>query len=99
MNAQLTCGLIELGRLLVPGQQRCVPARITTIPQRARLMQAAQQAPTTAMAQWQAQAQAERNQTLVAGQTIAVNKYTVQVERYLSQGTPPSTRVTTMTIS
>lgn len=24
--------------------------------------------------------------TLVAGQTISVNKYTVQVERYLSQG-------------
>jgi AP2-associated kinase len=40
------------------------------------------------MAQWQAyQAHATKNSpTLVAGQTIAVNKYTVQVERYLSQG-------------
>ena len=40
------------------------------------------------MAQWQAyQAHAAKNSpTLVAGQTIAVNKYTVQVERYLSQG-------------
>lgn len=35
------------------------------------------------MAQWQAR----NTPTLVAGQTIAVNKYTVQVERYLSQGT------------
>ena len=31
------------------------------------------------------QQQANRG-TLVAGQTISVNKYTVQVERYLSQG-------------
>lgn len=40
------------------------------------------------MAQWQAyQAHATKNSpTLVAGQTIAVNKYTVQVDRYLSQG-------------
>ncbi|KAI0094383.1 hypothetical protein BDY19DRAFT_16672 [Irpex rosettiformis] len=40
------------------------------------------------MAQWQAyQANAAKNSpTLMPGQTIAVNKYTVQVERYLSQG-------------
>lgn len=28
--------------------------------------------------------------TLVPGQSITVNKYTVVVERYLSQGRPPS---------
>lgn len=42
------------------------------------------------MAQAQAfhQAYAQPNKgTLVPGQTITVNKYTVQVERYLSQGT------------
>jgi AP2-associated kinase len=33
------------------------------------------------------QAYAQQNKgTLVPGQTISVNKYTVQVERYLSQG-------------
>lgn len=37
------------------------------------------------MAQAYAHAQQPRG-TLVAGQTISVNKYTVQVERYLSQG-------------
>jgi hypothetical protein len=30
--------------------------------------------------------QASNKGTLVQGQTISVNKYTVQVERYLSQG-------------
>jgi len=30
--------------------------------------------------------QASNKGTLVPGQTISVNKYTVQVERYLSQG-------------
>ena len=32
----------------------------------------------------------ENKGTLLPGQTISVNKYTVQVERYLSQGTPVS---------
>lgn len=51
------------------------------------------------MAQWQAppQPQADRNgPTLMTGQTIAVNKYTVQVERYLSQGTHHSSAAITM---
>ena len=40
-----------------------------------------------AMAQAYPQAYMQPNKgTLVPGQTIAVNKYTVQVERYLSQG-------------
>lgn len=30
----------------------------------------------------------EHKGTLLPGQTISVNKYTVQVERYLSQGPP-----------
>jgi AP2-associated kinase len=30
--------------------------------------------------------QANNKGTLVTGQTISVNKYTVQVEKYLSQG-------------
>ena len=45
------------------------------------------------MAQPQAYAQPYPQQnkgTLVPGQTISVNKYTVQVERYLSQGMSPS---------
>ena len=33
--------------------------------------------------------QAANKGTLVPGQSIAVNKYTVQVERYLSQGLIP----------
>jgi hypothetical protein len=37
--------------------------------------------------------QAGNKGTLVPGQTIAVNKYTVQVERYLSQGLIVSTFV------
>lgn len=52
---------------------------------------AAPHPPPTAMAQPQAYQQQHPQQnkgTLVAGQTIAVNRYTVQVERYLSQGTP-----------
>ena len=43
-----------------------------------------------AMAQPQGMPQpfAQQNKgTLMPGQTISVNKYTVQVERYLSQGT------------
>ena len=47
-------------------------------------------APTTAMAQQQAAYaqpfQQQNRGTLVPGQSISVNKYTVQVERYLSQG-------------
>ena len=46
-------------------------------------------ATTMAMAQPQGfpQRYAQQNKgTLVPGQTISVNKYTVQVERYLSQG-------------
>lgn len=40
-----------------------------------------------AMAQAYPQAYTQPNKgTLIPGQTIAVNKYTVQVERYLSQG-------------
>lgn len=35
---------------------------------------------------YQAYAQQAAKGTLIPGQTIAVNKYTVQVERYLSQG-------------
>ena len=42
-------------------------------------------ATTTMAAMAQAYMQPNKG-TLVAGQTIAVNKYTVQVERYLSQG-------------
>lgn len=43
--------------------------------------------PERRMAQ-QMQAYAQNKGTLVPGQSISVNKYTVQVDRYLSQGTP-----------
>ena len=56
--------------------------------ERGQLEDAAPRRPT-AMAQPPAfnNPYAQQNKgTLVAGQTISVNKYTVQVERYLSQG-------------
>lgn len=44
---------------------------------------------TIIMQQQALNVQAQQNKgTLVPGQTISVNKYTVQVERYLSQGVP-----------